>query len=68
MTPENKKVRRKIGVVFEEANLYTRLSGRQNLEFFAALYGVKKHRVSELLEEFQLAEAGSKLVANYSKE
>ena len=67
MTPENKKVRRKIGVVFEEANLYTRLSGRQNLEFFAALYGVKKHRVSELLEEFQLAEAGSKLVANFSK-
>ncbi len=67
MSPENKEVRRKIGVVFEEPNLYTRLTGRQNLEFFATLYGVKKQRVSELLQEFQLGEAEGKAVAHYSK-
>lgn len=67
MTPDNKNIRSKIGVVFEEPNLYARLSGRQNLEFFATLYGVKKEKVNELLEEYQLAEAGEKPVAHYSK-
>lgn len=67
MTPDNKQIRRKIGVVFEEPNLYVRLSGRQNLQFFAALYGVKKQKVTNLLDEFQLSEAGNKPVANYSK-
>lgn len=37
MTPDNRELRRRIGVVFEEPNLYARLSGRQNLEFYAAL-------------------------------
>lgn len=67
MTPNNKEVRRKIGVVFEEPNLYLRLSGRQNLEFFAALYGAKKGKVSKLLEEYQLSQAEGKPVAHYSK-
>lgn len=67
MTPNNKEIRRKIGVVFEEPNLYARLSGRQNLEFFATLYGAKKEKVSELLDEYQLSKAGNKPVAHYSK-
>ncbi|HHT42669.1 MAG TPA: ABC transporter ATP-binding protein [Firmicutes bacterium] len=67
MTPDNRELRRRIGVVFEEPNLYARLSGRQNLEFYAALYGVPRSRGLELLEEFQLLQAGSKPVANYSK-
>ena len=67
MTPTNRRIRGRIGVVFEEPNLYARLSGRQNLQFFAALYGVNKKRVTHLLKEFQLSEAGRKPVANYSK-
>jgi ABC-2 type transport system ATP-binding protein len=67
MNPNNKQIRRKIGVVFEEPNLYARLSGRQNLQFFAALYGARKQKVTDLLGEFQLAETGNKPVANYSK-
>ncbi len=67
MTPNNKEIRRRIGVVFEEPNLYSRLSGRQNLQFFAALYGAKKQKVDELLDEFELGDTGSKPVANYSK-
>lgn len=67
MHPHNNRIRRRIGVVFEEPNLYARLSGRQNLEFFASLYGVPKKRAAGLLEEFQLTEAGNKPVAQYSK-
>ncbi len=67
MTPNNKQIRSKIGVVFEEPNLYARLSGRQNLQFFATLYGANKDKVSELLDEYKLSEAGNKPVAHYSK-
>lgn len=67
MTPDNKQIRRRIGVVFEEPNLYARLSGRQNLQFFATLYGAPKQRIIDLLDEFQLSDAGNKPVANYSK-
>ncbi|HBN95251.1 MAG TPA: ABC transporter ATP-binding protein [Firmicutes bacterium] len=67
MNPNNRQIRQKIGVVFEEPNLYARLSGRQNLQFFATLYGVKKSKIENLLDEFQLSETGNKPVANYSK-
>lgn len=67
MTPDNKLIRKRIGVVFEEPNLYGRLSGPQNLQFFATLYGAPKQRITDLLDEFQLSEAGNKPVANYSK-
>jgi ABC-2 type transport system ATP-binding protein len=67
MNPNNRQIRQKIGVVFEEPNLYARLSGRQNLQFFATLYGVKKSKTENLLDEFQLSETGNKPVANYSK-
>lgn len=67
MSPDNKQIRRRMGVVFEEPNLYPRLSGRQNLEFFAALYGVGKARVQQLLDEYELRDAADKAVAHYSK-
>ncbi|NMB19667.1 MAG: ABC transporter ATP-binding protein [Firmicutes bacterium] len=67
MTPDNKGIRGRVGVVFEEPNLYARLSGKENLQFFAAMYGVKKQRVVDLLEEFRLSETGKKPVANFSK-
>ena len=57
----------KIGVVFEEKNLYMRLSGFQNLKFFADMYGVPKKRVSYFLNKFDLEEAGDRQVKNYSK-
>jgi ABC-2 type transport system ATP-binding protein len=64
LSNENKK---KIGVVFETNNLYKRLTGRENLNFYAKLYNVKKAKVEELLDFFDLTNAGNRLVKNYSK-
>ncbi len=60
-----------IGVVPDESNLYPELSGRQNLCFCAALYGMPKaeslSRAKELLETFGLADAADRRFGGYSK-
>lgn len=53
------KIKSSLGLVAEEErSFYWRLSGRQNLEFFATLYGLDrrtiKTRIDELLELFQV--------------
>ena len=56
-----------INLVFEEPNLYPRLSGRDNLEFFCDLYGVPRSRTTELLSAVGLDEdAANRRVKNYS--
>jgi ABC-2 type transport system ATP-binding protein len=55
-----------INLVFEEQNLYDRLTGRDNLEVFADLYGVPRSRVFELLETVKLADAAKRRVKTYS--
>ncbi|HHU92427.1 MAG TPA: ABC transporter ATP-binding protein [Halanaerobiaceae bacterium] len=57
----------KIGVVFEEKNLYLRLTGYQNLGFFASLYGVGEDIINSLLEKYDLLEAAHRQVKTYSK-
>ena len=63
----SKTTKQRIGVVFETNNLYKRLSGRENLNFFADLYNVNSDIVEELLEFFDLSSAGDRQVKNYSK-
>src|SRR6056297_3469859 len=63
----SKKTKQKIGVVFETNNLYQRLSGRENLKFFADLYNVNYTKVEDLLKFFDLSPAGDRQVKNYSK-
>jgi len=63
----SKKTRQRLGVVFEENNLYKRLSGRENLQFFARLYNTNNNKVENLLDLFDLSTAGDRLVKNYSK-
>lgn len=44
------QLKERIGVVFEDQNLYERLSARLNLEFSCWLYNLPKTRVDEVLE------------------
>lgn len=55
-----------IGVVFDCQNLYERLSGRDNLRFYARLYKVEFSRVDELLEQVGLRRREKDRVSNYS--
>ena len=64
-------VRRLIGLVTgEERSFYWRLTGRQNLEFFAALYHVPprlaRKRIDELLEVLGVADVGGSSFHAYS--
>ena len=66
-TELDNNIRGKIGVVFEENNLYQHLTGQENLEFFASLYNVQSEKIDRLLEFFQLVDARDLYVKNYSK-
>jgi ABC-2 type transport system ATP-binding protein len=60
-----------MGVVPDESNLYSELTGFENLCFCGALYGMPKKlrekRAVELLESFGLSEAAGRKFAGYSK-
>lgn len=65
-------VRRQIGIVFGgERGLYTRLSARQNLEYWGALYRLNgreiKSRSEALLERVGLTERADARVETYSR-
>lgn len=61
-------VRKKIGVVLGQRMIYHRLSGRANLEYYGALYGVYdiKKRIKELTDFFEIKERIDDLVETYS--
>jgi len=60
-----------MGVVPDESNLYPELTGRENLTFCGALYGMARRdreaRAHGLLEQFSLAEAADRKFGGYSK-
>jgi heme ABC exporter ATP-binding subunit CcmA len=61
-------LRRRIGVLAHELHLYTELSARQNLEFFAQLYEVASPAaISEALERADLAERAHDAVGGFSR-
>lgn len=57
----------RIGVCFEEKNLYLNMTARENLEFFAALYGVKDLDVEGALRRVGLADRADDRVKTFSK-
>mgnify|MGYP002621007175 CR=1 FL=1 len=57
----------RVGVSFEEKNLYPSMTGEENLRFFARLYGVPHADVRALLEHVGLETRRRDLVAGYSK-
>ena len=64
-------VRRSLGTVLAgERSIYWKLTGRENLEYFAALYhippGIAKKRVEELIERMEIKDRSNELVEKYS--
>jgi ABC-2 type transport system ATP-binding protein len=69
---EARSVRPRIGIVFGgERGLYWRLSGRQNLEYWGALYRLSRQEIREraerLLERVGLLERADERVETYSR-
>ena len=64
------RVRHLIGLAGQSAALDERITGRENLEMFGRLYHLgpraARRRANELLERFDLADAGNRLVKTYS--
>jgi fluoroquinolone transport system ATP-binding protein len=56
-----------LGVSFEHPNLYGRLTGYENLKFFAGLFDVDTQNPMTLLEAVGLTEAAHRRVSAYSK-
>ncbi len=63
-------MRMALGVVPQELSIYMKLTGRENLEFFGALYGMHGQdlntRVDKMLDMVGLAERAGDRAANYS--
>jgi len=64
------EVRNSIGIVFQEPALDNRLTGYENLDFHARLYGLdtqtRKKRIEKVLNLVELQEKANVLVINYS--
>jgi len=63
----NSDVHAKIGVSFEEKNLYPQMSAEENLRFFANLFGIKKPDIDGLLDQVDLLKRKKDRVSAYSK-
>jgi ABC-2 type transport system ATP-binding protein len=63
---ERQKLKPRIGVVFDNQNLYERMSARENLIFYSRLYRIKKSRVDEVLTEVGLSDRAGEKVTKYS--
>ncbi|OHD15676.1 MAG: multidrug ABC transporter ATP-binding protein [Spirochaetes bacterium GWD1_61_31] len=57
----------RMGVSFEEKNLYHQMSAEENLRFFASLFGIKQPDIDGLLEQVDLLKRKKDRVSAYSK-
>jgi len=56
-----------IGVSFEQPNIYGKLTGKENLDFFASMYDYPVQSSSNLLKMVDLDSAANKKAGEYSK-
>ena len=65
------EIRRRLGVVPDQARLYGRTTATEYLDHFGYLYGVpervRRARIDALLERFDLAGRGDTVLASYSR-
>jgi ABC-2 type transport system ATP-binding protein len=64
---QREHIQARMGVCFEEKNLYESMSGRENLRFYASLFGNTDLDTDEALRRVGLADRGDGRVAKYSK-
>ncbi len=68
---EGQAVRRQVGVLTEAPGLYTRMTGREYLDFFGEVRGLsarqRRARINELGEQFRMAFALDRRLGEYSK-
>ncbi|MCD4707474.1 MAG: ABC transporter ATP-binding protein [Candidatus Sabulitectum sp.] len=64
---DDPEIQSRIGVCFEEKNLYNNMSARENLKFFAGLFGMKGYNPDALLRRVSLIEKADDRVSGYSK-
>ena len=61
-------IKRNIGYMSQKFSLYEDLSIRENIRFFAGIYGLRRNyienRTEELLEELQITHLGNKLIGD----
>lgn len=62
-----KDVKRRIGVCFEQPNLYEQLTAKENLVFFAKLFRINGFKPEHILEKVGLGDRMNEKVAKYSK-
>ncbi len=62
-----REIHARIGVCFEEKNLYLEMTGRENLRFFARLFGIRNYDTTAALRRVGLSERGDDRVKRYSK-
>jgi ABC-2 type transport system ATP-binding protein len=56
-----------VGGIVENPDLYKRMTGRQNLEYFASMYeGVDKHSIDEVVKLVKMSDRINDRVKNYS--
>jgi ABC-2 type transport system ATP-binding protein len=70
VSKDKEKVRSAIGIVFQDPSLDDRLTGYENLDFHAIIYGIgkeeRKKRIKDMLEMVELTDSAGKLVEKYS--
>lgn len=65
-TAHPERIKPRINLVSQDQNLYERMSGRDNLTFFARLYGAPPTRVAELMRVVGMTEVAGRRVKTYS--
>ncbi len=67
MPGQREKIQARLGVCFEEKNLYLSMTGRENLVFFAKLFGLRDFEPEPLMERVGLSARLDDRVSEYSK-
>jgi ABC-2 type transport system ATP-binding protein len=67
VTADDPELQARMGVCFEEKNLYEAMSAAENLRFFAKLFGIREIDTDALLRRVGLGDRADDRVAQYSK-